>query len=344
MDRKSTQTAAIVLSLAGLIAIGLLISAQTSGKSEPLAEVGGEVITAEEVEKAIGVELAEHQEQIHKLKKDKIEELIREKLLAQEAARRGLSVEELLDAEVNAKVEPASEAEVEVLVEANKPRFSGDEEALRERVRKYLEERQLQTNRSAYLESLRSQADVSIYLPPPEVYRAEVSVDGAPYRGPAEAPVTIVKFEDFHCPYCDRIQTTLAELQSQYGEKVKIVHRDFPLDNLHPQARSAHEAARCAGAQGEFWAYHDALYAAKPVSTAEELTEYAEKLGLDLVAFEECLDSGAYEEAVKKDVDEGLSLGLTGTPSFFINGRLISGALPLQNFVQIIDEELARAN
>lgn len=342
MLQRIVQIAAIVLGLAGVVAVGFLINAQSAQKSQPVAVVGDEVITAQELEKALGQELASLQEQIHKLKKEKLEALIEEKLLTQEAAKQGVSVDALLEAEVNAKVEPATEPEIEALVQVNKDRFMGKEETLRERVRDFLKERKLEARRRDYLESLRAEAKVVIHLPPPEVYRAEVSVDGAPVRGPENAPVTLVKFEDFHCPYCDRVQATLAALQSRYGDKLKIVHRDFPLDTLHPLARKSHEAARCAGAQGQFWAYHDLLYADKPSTTVEELVADAEKVGLDRKVFEECLNSGTYAPAVEKDIQLGNSLGLTGTPSFFINGRLLSGALPLQDFVQVIDEELTR--
>lgn len=342
MHARIVQVTAILLGLAGVVAVGFLISAQTAHKGQAVAEVGGEVITAQELEKALGAELASLQEQIHRMKKEKLEALIEEKLLAQEAAKRGLGVEALLEAEVNAKVEAVTDPEVETLVQANKDRFKGTEETLRERVRDFLKQRKLEARRRDYLESLRAAAEVAIHLPPPEIYRAEVDVAGAPARGAENAPVTLVKFEDFHCPYCDRVQATLAQLQSRYGDKLKIVHRDFPIDTLHPLARKAHEATRCAGAQGQFWAYHDLLYADKPATTVEELIADAENLGLDVKAFEECLNSGTYAAGVEEDIKQGTRLGLTGTPSFFVNGRLLSGALPLQEFVEVIEEELAR--
>lgn len=342
MHARIVQITAILLGLAGVVAVGFLISAQTAQKGQAVAEVGDEVITAQELEKALGAELASLQEQIHRMKKEKLEALIEEKLLAQEAAKQGLGVEALLEAEVNGKVEPVTEPEVETLVQANKERFKGTEETLRERVRDFLKQRKLEARRRDYLESLRAAAEVAIHLPPPEIYRAELDVEGAPVRGAANAPVTLVKFEDFHCPYCDRVQATLAQLQSRYGDKLKIVHRDFPIDTLHPLARKSHEAARCAKAQGQFWAYHDLLYADKPATNVEELVADAEKVGLDAKAFEECLNSGTYAAAVEEDIKRGTRLGLTGTPSFFVNGRLLSGALPLQEFVEVIEEELAR--
>jgi len=107
---------------------------------------------------------------------------------------------------------------------------------------------------------LQSRANVVVNLKPPAVFRAKIFVDGAPFNGSPTAPITIVKFEDFHCPFCKRAQATQAQLLSRYGKKIKLVHRDFPIDTLHPDARNAHEAARCANEQGKFWEYHDLLY------------------------------------------------------------------------------------
>ncbi|TMB62107.1 MAG: DsbA family protein, partial [Deltaproteobacteria bacterium] len=152
----------------------------------------------------------------------------------------------------------------------------------------------------------------------------------------------IVEFSDFHCPFCRRVLPTLAQLESQYGEKIKLVFRDFPIDNLHPEASKAHEAARCANEQGKFWAYHDKLFASPPKSSPEIFKGFAKDLGLNVTAFESCFASGKYQAAVKKDIEEGNRVGVTGTPAFFINGRIISGAQPLEAFARVIDDELAR--
>jgi protein-disulfide isomerase len=112
---------------------------------------------------------------------------------------------------------------------------------------------------------------VPINLKAPAIFRAEVSADGSPFKGAATAPVTIVEFSDFHCPFCKRVLPTLAQIESQYGDKVKLIFRDYPIDQLHPGARKAHEAARCANEQGKFWAYHDLLFANAPRMSPEQL-------------------------------------------------------------------------
>jgi protein-disulfide isomerase len=249
----------------------------------------------------------------------------------------------LLDAEVTPRVGWVAKQESETFYQANKAQFKEDGSTVREQIGAQLQNQNLAGRREIFMQSLRSQAKVVVHLKAPPVCRAEVSVDEAPFKGSATAPVTIVEFSDFHCPFCKRVLPTLGQLESQYGDKVKLVFRDYPIDNLHPAARKAHEAARCAHDQGQFWAYHDAVFATAPKASPEQLKSYAQEVGLDVEAFEHCLNSGAYQAAVQRDVEEGTRVGVTGTPAFFINGRLVSGAQPLESFVRVIEEELARA-
>jgi protein-disulfide isomerase len=324
------------------VALGLAVAAQAPAASEPLAEVDGEAITAEEVEKAIAAQLSKLEEQIYDLKRQQVEALIAERLLAREAAKRGMTVQALLDAEVTTKVALVTEQEIETFYQANRARLKGGEATVREQIRALLQKQQLAARREAFVQSLRSQAMVMVHLQAPAVFRAEVGVDGAPFKGSATAPVTIVEFSDFHCPFCNRVLPTLGQLESQYGDKVKLVFRDYPIDSLHPGARKAHEAARCAYDQGKFWAYHDALFANAPKASPEQLKTYPQDVGPDVQAFEQCFNSGAYQAAVQRDVEEGTRVGVTGTPAFFINGRLVSGAQPIESFVRAIEEELAQ--
>ncbi|MCI0391105.1 MAG: thioredoxin domain-containing protein [Acidobacteria bacterium] len=355
MNQRRPQTMLPILVL--LLALTLPAAAQTQtqataqstvqssikvmSKGEPLAEVNGKVIMSEEVEKAVGLQLAQLEEQIYELKRQKIEALIVERLLADEAAKRGIPMQSLIDVVVKPKVAPATEQEVEAFYQANKARLSGDETVLKPRIKAYLENQRLMAEREAFIQSLRSQAKVAVYLKTPN-FRVDVSTDGAPFRGAATAPVTIIEFSDFHCPFCLNVQTTLNQLLARYGKKIKIVYRNLTIDQLHPGARKAAEAAQCANDQGKFWAYHDKLYAGTSDASLEKLKALAAEVALDVAAFERCMMSGKHQATVEKDLEEGNRLGITGTPAFFINGRVLSGAQPLENFIRIIDEELAR--
>lgn len=323
----------------------ILLPTAFSGASqrEVVAELDGEKITVEEVEKPIGNQISKLEEQIYNLKRERLEAIVADRLLAKEAKRRGMSVTALLDQEVTAKVGLVTEQEVDDFYQKNKAQMRGEEAKLREQIRSYLQNQKLNARRVEFLESLAAKSKIVVHLKPPPVFRAEVSADGAPFKGGAKAPVTIVKFEDFQCPFCKQVQATFEKLLARYGDKIKVAHRDFPIDSLHPQARLAHEAARCANEQGKFWAYHDKVYANSSKVSADDLKSYARELGLDPAKFNQCVDSGKYKAAVQNDVDEGSRLGVTGTPAFFINGRMISGAQPFESFARVIDDELSRA-
>jgi protein-disulfide isomerase len=325
-----------------LLLLGLGISLPALAASEPLAEVDGIAITSEEVEKPLAPQVSKLEEQIYNLKRQKLEALIDDKLLEKEAAKRKLTVPTLLDAEVTSKVGLVTEQEIEKFYQENKAQIKGEQGQVREQIRSYLQNQKLNAKRDEFLKSLRSQAKVVINLKPPPVLRVEISADGAPFKGPAKAPVTIVEFSDFHCPFCRRVIPTLTQIESKYGDKIKLVFRDFPIEGLHPGATKAHEAARCANEQGKFWPYHDKLFAGPPKSSPEIFKAFAKELGLDVASFETCFDAGKYQADIKKDIEEGNRVGVTGTPAFFINGRLISGAQPLEAFARIIDDELSR--
>jgi len=330
-----------VVSLFALVT--LVLVGQLAARGEPLAKVDGQSITSDEIDKALGAQLSNLEEQIYKLKRQKLEELINATLLTKEARKRGLSVATLLDAEVTSKVSLITEQEVDTYYQANKAGLKGDEPTLKQQIRAALQDQKIAASKQQYFQTLRSQAKVVVSLKPPPVFRAEVSINGAPFKGSAAAPVTVVKFEDFQCPYCKRVQGTMAELLSRYGNKIKLVHRDFPISDIHPLAWKAHEAARCANDQGKFWPYHDQLYSNAPKASVEDLKAYAKQAGLTMPAFDRCLTSGKYKALIQKDLDEGARLGVNGTPTFFINGRVLSGAQPLETFAGIIDDELTRS-
>jgi protein-disulfide isomerase len=335
--------------MAGLLPVSLLLAAiLVSGCQKVdgarIAEVDDQAILASDLQKYAGKELSAERENLYKLEKQKLDEYISAFLLTQEAKKRGVSVEAVLDQEINSKILPVGDDEIEVFYKSNKARIPVDLDKVREQIRGYLHNEKIKAQKALFFKSLRSKAKVVTYLKPPPVFRAELSVAGEPFKGSEKARVTIVKFEDFQCPFCKQVQPTFNDLLSRYNGKVRLVHKDLPLESLHPQARQAAEAARCAYEQGKFWEYHDKLYANSPKASADDLKSYAKEVGLNIDSFDGCLASGKYKAVVQTDLNEGAQLGLTGTPTFFINGREISGNQPLEAFEAIIDEELGGRN
>lgn len=332
--------------MAGLAPVLLLLAAiLVSGCQKDrakIAEVDDRAILASDLEKYAGRELSVQRENLYKLEKQKLDEYVSAFLLTQEAKKRGVSVETVLDQEVNSKILPVGDDEIEVFYKSNKARIAVDLDKGREQIRGYLHNQKIEAQKALFFKSLRSNAKVVTYLKPPPVFRTEISVAGEPFRGSEKAPVTIIKFEDFLCPFCKQVQPTFNDLLSRYNGKVRLVHKDLPLESLHPQARQAAEAARCAYEQGKFWEYHDKLYANSPKARADDLKSYAKEVSLNVDSFDRCFASGKYKGVVQQDLNEGAQLGLTGTPTFFINGREISGNQPLEAFEAIIDEELTR--
>ena len=188
------------------------------------------------------------------------------------------------------------------------------------------------------MDRLRASTAVAISLDPP---RVAVSDGGRPSKGPTKAPVQIIEFSDFECPFCFRVNPTVAQVLGTYGDRIRLVYRHLPLPN-HPNARPAAEAAACANEQGKFWEYHDRLFADQSKLAAADLKKHAADLGLDAGKFNACVETRRFQKDVDADMDAAQLLGVSGTPHFFINGRPLSGAQPLESFKEIIDEELAR--
>jgi protein-disulfide isomerase len=277
---------------------------------------------------------------MYKLNREGLEKLIVQRLLTQEAAQRQMSVAALIDAEVTAKAPLVTEAEIDAFYEANKARLRGDTATIRRNVQAHLRQQNIAAQRVRFVESLRSKANVLVRLSPPPVPRFAVSTEGAPQRGPSDAPVTLVEFSDFHCPFCKQTQRTLTLLFERFPDKLRLVYRNFPLDSAHPEARRAAEAARCAHDQGKFWEYHDLLFTNAPKAGPQELRRYAERVGLDVARFDKCVGDRVHRVTVQRDVDDGFRLGIAATPTFFINGRPLSGAQPMDAFIRVIEEEM----
>jgi len=325
-----------------LVLVLQLIGCKNTGQTK-LAEVDGQEIYLPDFEKAAGKDFFRQREALFRLQQQKLEEYISALLLSREAKSRGVSVSTLLEQEINGRASPVTEGEIESFYNSQKDRLRVESLKVHDQIRDYLRDQKIEKQKNDFIKLLRAKAKISTYLKPPPVYRAEVVFAGAPMRGAEKALVTIVKFEDFQCPYCKTVQPTFLDVLKRYDGKIRLVHKDLPLDAIHPQARSAAEAARCAADQGKFWEYHDKLYAQSPKLAVEELKSAAKEIGLNVASFYQCLVSGKFKAAVQRDFNEAAGLGLTGTPAFFINGRELIGAQPIEAFTAIIDEELALA-
>lgn len=182
------------------------------------------------------------------------------------------------------------------------------------------------------------------YVPPTnestEEVREVVSADDDPFQGPIDAPVVIIAFEDFACPYCKDSFMPVKQLLGDYENEVRFVFRDFPVEALHPEAMKAHLAAECAHDQGKFWEYHDKLFLNQGDFTMDNLVLYAKEVGLDLTVFTPCLDNETHIKEIQKDLSDGVSLDISGTPVWFFNGLRVEGSLPLEAFKLLVDREL----
>ena len=302
------------------------------------AEVNGEPITVAELDKWIKEDLfrarAGEPSELFELRDRALGLMLEERVLEIEAKRRGVDIEQLLEDEV-ATLGPVTDAQVSTWYAENEERLGELElnDAVKDQIRSFL----AQGQESEARESLIEGAELVVHLEPP---RIQVSAEG-PSKGPVDATVTIVEFSDFQCPYCSRVLSTLAQVMERYPEGVRIVYRNFPLRS-HQRAGPAAEASLCADEQGKFWSYHDKLFANARALSDEQLKGYAEELELDVPAFEQCYDERRFAKQVEIDVREGREAGVTGTPAFFVNGIMLSGARPATDFYRVIDAELER--
>ena len=247
----------------------------------------------------------------------------------------------MLKVEVEEKVTAPNPTEIEAMYEQFKSRLQGM--SLDAATPLIIEQlvRQKQGERfQLYLEELKTKYNVQITLPYPDLPRQKVSADDDPFIGTDGAPIEIIQFAEFQCPYCGKVGDTMEKLLETYPGKLKIVYRDFPL-GFHDRAIPAAIAANCAGEQDKYWEMHAELMSNQTALEDTHFRTYATKIGLDLDKWTVCLGDPTQEAEVQKDMTDAAAVGVTGTPAFFINGVLLSGAVPYEQFKSIIDKELA---
>ena len=311
--------------------------AQT-GEEKPAALIGNDAIYDRDYLPRIQSQVYKIRMQEYELKLKALADAVNRRLLKAEADRRGISEEELLRQEADSKVPEPSDSEVEQRLVIQMFRGGMPSNTSKEQIAQDLKQGKIEQARDIYFAGLRERAGVKIFLSPP---RHTVSADPARIRGNPDAPITIVEFSDFQCPYCYQAYWTIKNVLKKYGAKVKFSYRDMPLAGAEADPNGTAAAARCAGEQGKYWEYHDLLFENQDDIGPRVFREFAGDLDLNATQFASCLESAKFRAAIQEDFQEGLRLGITGTPFFFINGIPINGARPQPDFEQTIESELA---
>lgn len=323
-------------------------AADPESSGEPAGEVvaflDGEPIRSAELEELVASTLNDLREQEYQVKTQAIRQIAVKRLLEKEAAERGITLDELFKAEVAGKVGTPTEERIQQYFDQNKNRDQNLRGKTLDQVRAYVQgglQRQMLTARqNAYFSNVLGRADFRSLLEP---LRYDVPLPaGEPSIGPVNAPVTVVEFADFQCGYCKRAQPSVAQLLETYGDRIHFVYRDYPL-NFHKQAEPAAIAARCAGEQDKYWEYHGDLMTESGSLLEADLRQRAGRLGLDMGEFEACTTAQRHREAVLAGFNDGSELGVTGTPTFFVNGRKLVGAVSLETLKEVVEDELSRA-
>ena len=311
---------------------------RAAGTSQVLAVVNGKPITEADIRASASTQFTsldrEYQQNLRKLLESSLDQVVQDRLIEAEAATRRTSKEALL---ASIRPTPVTDADINTFYEQNKAQIPRPLEQVASQIRQYLEQQRQLTARQEFFKQLEAKYRVEKRLEP---IRTEVSATG-PSKGPANAPVTLILFSGFQDPFTARLNPTLQQVLAKYGIRVRLVFRQFPLD-FHQHARKAAEASLCAADQGKFWEMYDAMFATQQELAVEQLKARAAQLRLNAAQFNSCLDSGKHARTVEADLKAGAEAGVTGTPAMFINGRFISGAVPLEQITQVIDDELRR--
>jgi protein-disulfide isomerase len=323
-----------------------------AGSNDVIATIKGVPITDAELRNIpevkmnlyqASVRVYEAEEREQQTFKAALDSFIEEKLLADAAKAKGVTVEEFVKNEVEKKIGNVSDVEVKKFYDEKKINRPLDQ--IKDKIVEYLKNQKMADARKSYIDSLKKESQVVINLPdfnkakpmPPKI---EVAFDKEmPARGPNNAPITIVEFSDYQCPYCKRAEESVKEVLKKYKKEVKLVFRHYPLP-FHNEAKPAAIAATCANDQNKFWQFHDMLFENQNALKESDLSGYAKKLGLNEKKFSECVSAKKFQSVIDRDLEDGKKYGVSGTPAFFINGRMLSGARPFEDFEELIRAEL----
>jgi protein-disulfide isomerase len=312
-------------------------SSVKSGPNTVIATIGDHPVTQGEVDSKVAV-------QLYDLRKQALDQIIDDYLLRRAAGNAGLKLDEFVSRQVKLSAPSVTEHEAEQFYTAHKAQLDAQTgghsfDQIKPRLIAALQHQRDENAQQQLVQKLRAENHVTVLMEAP---RVNVASAGHPSTGSGSAPVTIIEFSDFQCPFCRAAESSLKQVRQKYGDQVKLVYMDFPL-GFHPHAMDAARAARCAADQDKFWQFHDALFLDQKKLDPDNLKQTAAKLALNRGEFNACFTSDKHDAGIRKDMAEGNSLGVTGTPTFFINGRQLVGAQPPPKFNEVIDDELARA-
>ena len=327
-----------------MVIVCAAVSAPRAWADDPnatVATVGDHKITQKDLDAKVKPQL----DQMHAMLEKRVDQLIADKsfdlkrqtletmtddyLIEQAALHDKLSVPDYLKKESTGK-SSVTDAQAKAFFDKNKGQSTAQFDQIKPKLKEMM-------NRQALLERLRKNQPVKIMLEPKRVV---VDSSGHPTLGSKDAPITIVEFTDFQCPFCKATQATLKGLRTKYGDKIRVVHMDYPLP-FHNHALDAAKAARCANDQDKFWQFHDSLFENQGKLAPADLKATAKTLGMNTTKFDACFDSAKYDSQIKADQAAGEKIGVDGTPAFFIDGRPLTGAQPAPKFEELIDDELA---
>jgi protein-disulfide isomerase len=324
-----------------MLAVAAVACAQgDSNADDPtVATIGDEVITESQLEAMVGTSLVALRQKIYDSQVAELEEEIYQRLLKKAAAANEMTKSEYVKTRVDQLMGEPDEGEVVKLMTQFRTQLAEDDLQARAQIVQALKEREKQRLSEELRDLLFAEAGVRILLEPP---RVEVTIGkGTPSRGTVGAPVVLIEYTDYQCPFCTRVQPVLDELVKRYEGQLLHVFKNLPLP-MHAQAPLAGAAALCAQDQGKFWEFHDWLFQNQRTMDREYMVATARGFGMDADAFAACIDEGTYAAKVRAETAEAQSFGITGAPGFLINGRVLTGARPIELFEEIIDNELER--
>lgn len=308
---------------------------------EVVASMGGQHILEKELVKGIESDLYEAELKVYEIKYAKLQSMLLEKFMNQDPDKKNLTNDEFLDKHI-AKSVKITDAQVDAFIKERQIPKDQINPEIKARIVEYLTVESKKVAVDNWIAAKTKKTPVEIYIHKPTLPTFEVNVGDAPFKGSSDAKVTIVEFSDFQCPFCSKGAQVLSAIEKKYGNKVKIAFKHYPLP-FHAQARIAAEASMCANEQNTklFWKMHDAMFADQSKLDKDNLIATAKKIGAKEADFKTCLESGKFKAKIDANVAEGAAIGIKSTPTFFINGKLISGAQPLEVFSEVIDADLA---